>query len=671
MHTPAPLPLVFLGPSLRIEAARRLCPAEYHPPVRRGDLDRLAGRTPRRIAIVDGAFHHSLAVTPNEVLRALDAGHRVYGAASMGALRAVELGYAGMIGVGQVFQLFASGRIDREDEVAVSFDPDTGQALSDALISMRAAFRRAAAAGLIDVETAAAAIAVAARLYYPSRTYRRVVEELPLAPARRGRLLRFLTTRATDLKAADTRALLRRLAREPAALPPPRPRTATAATLPPRPESGRAIPPLAALPPAPKAPGWTSVRTVPAARTNATLARLGTRFGVTRVADITGLDCIGIPCFSAVLPGLPPPGVSAYSGKSLDPEEARAGAQMEALEMALASDGRVPVRRATYDELAREAPALDPERLPIVGSETGDVRAMPFDWVIGWELVTGRPTWIPADAVYFRDGPLPPWRCTGNGLASGNCLVEALAHALAEVIERDAMTLHRLAVDYHHLPATMRRLGGRPREPRPPGLPLPTAPWYPFVDPRTLPGPLADAVTQIERAGAAVELRWVASDIAVPVVMCVIHEQHGSLMMTHGGSGAHPDATVAARRAVTEAVQSRATYIQGVREDLPEPAIAQNQRPGGGWFDPRAERIDFAALPSHAFGDVTADLRFMAEAVQRAGLRDILAVDLSHPELPFSVARVLVPGAEPLLDLNKRDRVSLGWRAHAVLDRRP
>ncbi|MGH2583698.1 MAG: YcaO-like family protein, partial [Dehalococcoidia bacterium] len=416
----------------------------------------------------------------------------------------------------------------------------------------------------------------------------------------------------------------------------------------------------------PKVPGWTSVRTVTAAQTDAVLARVRARFGVARVAEVTHLDTLGIPCYSAITPGI---GISAYSGKSLDREEARVGAQMEALEAALVYDRRVPARRATYEELAGEACALDPERLPIVGSEGRNLRTVAFDWVEGWDLRAGGAVWVPADAAYAPEAA-PPWYFSSNGLASGNCMAEALAHALAEVIERDAKTIQAVADEYAHLPALLRLLAGPPRVSPPDGYHEPPVLDYPWIDMGSLPDPLRDGVARIERAGAAVDLRWITSEIEVPVIQCLIHESHGPATMTHAGSGAHPDATVAARRAITEAAQSRATFIHGVREDLSSPALKVQETPCGGWFDARAPRVELATLPSHEFADVGDDLCFMAAALARAGLHEIIAVDLSHPELPFAVVRVIVPELEAPLEFSNRERIALGWRARRYLDSR-
>jgi ribosomal protein S12 methylthiotransferase accessory factor len=333
-------------------------------------------------------------------------------------------------------------------------------------------------------------------------------------------------------------------------------------------------------------------------------------------------------------------------------------------------DDRVPLRRACYATLVRSEAALDPERLPVVGSETRDLRRVALDWVSGWQLHTGDPVWVPADAVLFRDQPDPPWHLSSNGLASGNCLSEALAHAVAELIERDARTVQVLATEYDHLPHTLRLVAGPPRVSPPPGHATPPKLEYPFVDLESLPEPLLDAARQIHRSGAAVDLRWIASDVAVPVFDCLIYERQGESAMLHAGAGAHPDATVAARRALTEAAQSRATFIQGVREDLRSAAVRARDTPTGGWFDASVPRVDFADLPTQTFGDVVDDLRWMVAALERAGLSQVIAVDLSHPELPFAVARVIVPGLEAPLDLRKRDRVALGWRARRLFEPR-
>lgn len=162
---------VFLGPSLDRVTAQVRFPGVILPPAGRGDIDALLETRPRSIGIVDGRFMQSLAVSPKEVIRAIDAGVIVFGGASMGALRAAECARYGMIGVGRVFAMYANGEIDADDEVAIIYNPDTLVATSEPMVNIRLAMEQALATGCIDAATAVAAERVAKSMYFPDRTY--------------------------------------------------------------------------------------------------------------------------------------------------------------------------------------------------------------------------------------------------------------------------------------------------------------------------------------------------------------------------------------------------------------------------------------------------------------------------------------------------------------------
>ena len=164
------LPVVFLGPSLSAAKARGILEAEYLPPIKRSCIDALAGEPPA-IGIVDGEFFQSLAISPKEILRALERGVTVLGAASMGALRAVELQSFGMIGVGTVFELYRSGRVDAEDEVAVTYSPEDFRPTSEAMINIRVALERAEKRGVIDRPTRLRLTRIAKSIYFPERSW--------------------------------------------------------------------------------------------------------------------------------------------------------------------------------------------------------------------------------------------------------------------------------------------------------------------------------------------------------------------------------------------------------------------------------------------------------------------------------------------------------------------
>jgi TfuA protein len=204
--------LVFVGPSLPISKAQAVLPeARYLPPIRRGDLVAALKERPTIVGIIDGQFLHSLAVSPLEIFAAIHAGTTVLGAASMGALRAVEMSRFGMIGVGTIFRWFRDRRLVAEDELAVAYDPDTGSALSDALVNMRYAFSRAVAGNVIHRDTRRALIRIARGLYFPDRTYHSTIRlaEKTVPRIELYRLRLWLRHRSPDLKAEDALRLLR------------------------------------------------------------------------------------------------------------------------------------------------------------------------------------------------------------------------------------------------------------------------------------------------------------------------------------------------------------------------------------------------------------------------------------------------------------------------------
>lgn len=165
--------VIFVGPSLTPAARPRSASATWLPPIRRGDVDGLlsSGRRPEVCGIIDGEFHQSLAVSPREVLKLLDAGVHVLGSSSMGALRAAELCSFGMQGVGRIFQMYRDGEITSDDEVALCFEPESGRALSEPLVNIRCAVADLLRAGLLTSEHAAHIVEAASKLHYLDRRY--------------------------------------------------------------------------------------------------------------------------------------------------------------------------------------------------------------------------------------------------------------------------------------------------------------------------------------------------------------------------------------------------------------------------------------------------------------------------------------------------------------------
>lgn len=202
--------VVFLGPTLPLPQARAILQADYRPPAAQGDVYRAARTRPLAIGLVDGVFHSVPSVWHKEILWALSQGVHVFGASSMGALRAAELHPFGMVGVGRVFEDFRDGRLEADDEVALLHGPsETGWlTLSEALVDLRATLQAALSAGVLGPEQAAALTALAQGLHYTERSWERL---LPLAAGQGldvARLQAWLPTGRVARKQADAIELL-------------------------------------------------------------------------------------------------------------------------------------------------------------------------------------------------------------------------------------------------------------------------------------------------------------------------------------------------------------------------------------------------------------------------------------------------------------------------------
>jgi len=205
--------VVFLGPTLSHDDARDVLDAEYRPPAAHGDVLRIALRRPKAIGLVDGVFERVPAVWHKEILFALSEGVHVYGAASMGALRAAELDAFGMRGVGTVYRAYADGVLEDDDEVAVAHaGTEHGfRALSDAMVDVRATLAAAVGAGVIHEGTADGLVARIKSTFYAERA---LVAALDRADEEHELLRAWLPGRRVERKREDALELLRAIRRD-------------------------------------------------------------------------------------------------------------------------------------------------------------------------------------------------------------------------------------------------------------------------------------------------------------------------------------------------------------------------------------------------------------------------------------------------------------------------
>ncbi len=399
-----------------------------------------------------------------------------------------------------------------------------------------------------------------------------------------------------------------------------------------------------------------------------TLARIRPHFlraGITRIADITGLDRIGIPVFSAVCPRSNDT-LSVYNGKGATPTDARTSAAMEAIERFSAGLPRHPSLIASYAELEEAGiPAVSPRDYNLTLSRHYR-DGLPISWLAAWDMLRREEVLVPHCSVIY--GPSyhePPAFeiATTNGLASGNSLEEALCHGLCELVERDAMTLATLISG--QLPRALEQTQGPSPE-----LAL-LRNLNPHVDMETLPDCAMELIDRFRAADLSIRLVCIGSDLGLPTFLAQVAEDLGpTLSSRHWGFGCHPDAGVAVTRAITECAQSRAVDIQAVREDisLSTEEVSRHrihvQRAVAGDLDswswkPTSCLTDWSTIPSFRSGDVVQDLDFILDRLVAAGIDSVLAVDLSPPQIPVSVVRTIVPALESYAV----DRCKLGPRA--------
>jgi ribosomal protein S12 methylthiotransferase accessory factor len=281
--------------------------------------------------------------------------------------------------------------------------------------------------------------------------------------------------------------------------------------------------------------------------------------GITRIANVTGLDTVGVPVVTVIRPNSR--SVSVSQGKGLDLPAARASGLMESVETYHAETMTLPLRLASYEELRYSFRLVEVGELPVTstGGFHPNLRVL---WCEGRDLLNEESVFVPYDLVHTDySWPRPAgsacFASSSNGLASGNHLLEAISHGICEVVERDATTLWRLRD----------RVA---RESR--GVDLGT------VDDAAC----RQVLEKFEQAGLGARVWETTTDVGIAAFACEIREKEFDPMRPippSSGMGCHPLRSIALVRALTEAAQSRLTLITGSRDDLGPDRYTQHSQP--------------------------------------------------------------------------------------------
>ena len=378
-----------------------------------------------------------------------------------------------------------------------------------------------------------------------------------------------------------------------------------------------------------------------------TLARttkLLPRIGVTRIANITDLDRVGIPVFSAIRPSAAAGAISIYSGKGVNETNARISAIMESFERCLAEQPEVSVNLSgvelntekvtdTYESLCESHPALYPDALllpqPVAGFTS-------LEWIMGDDLLNDVEVFVPANAVFHPYDPRSGnklMRSNTNGLASGNTIEEAILHGLLEVIERDSLSI----AEYTRNPGKEIVLSEED-------------------------GLNYQLKRKLEEAGINVKIWLLDSDIDIPTVVTALDDivlKDPALLVM--GAGSHLSPEIAVTRALTEAAQSRVVQIHGAREDTDREQVVRTfgydhmKRMNSYWYEDIG-RVHMDELEDSSSDTPAANIKTVLERLD--GIADgAIIVNLSRG-VDIPVIRAIIP----MFELYTLDRERKGDR---------
>ncbi|MGN0177392.1 MAG: YcaO-related McrA-glycine thioamidation protein [Methanobrevibacter sp.] len=353
--------------------------------------------------------------------------------------------------------------------------------------------------------------------------------------------------------------------------------------------------------------------------------------GITRIADITDLDRIGLPVFTAIRPTAEDGAISIYGGKGISKDHAKASAMMEGFERYSAEKQETDKTTiATINEISQKGEYIDPKSLNLPSKyEKKDISSIPLEWSLANDLITGHKYYIPSNAVfhpYNQENNLNSlFKSNTNGLASGNVIDEAILHGIFEVIERDAWSIFEL-----------------------------THKNYSQINLDSIKSKLINkTLEKFESNGIKIKLIDFTADIKIPTIAAsaddTITKDAGLLTL---GMGTHLDPEIAILRALTEVAQSRATQINGAREDTVRADFAREagyermKRINKYYFREEKKQISLQDIENKSTTSINEDLDIVKEELIANEIKQILYTNLTRPELDVSVVRVIIPEME-------------------------
>jgi len=368
-------------------------------------------------------------------------------------------------------------------------------------------------------------------------------------------------------------------------------------------------------------------RAIPPERTIANVEGKLRRAGVTRIAEITHLDRLGIPVYSAIRPGAAEGSVSIYAGKGATKSQAKASAMMEAFERYSAEinvEDAQMFETGLYGEMEG---AINPETL-ILPQQSYKADTTRLDWVKTVDVTDDEEYLAPVNAIYhpyIPRGGAVLFKSNTNGLASGNRIEEAVYHGITEVVERDAWSIFE----------AKKKCRGE------------------VVCDGTENPLIRDMLHKFDQSEIEVKLLDLTADVDITTIAAVADDtvlRDPALLSL--GVGTHLNPEVAVIRALTEVAQSRATQIHGTREDtnravfMRKAGYERMKRINKHWFSDSHKLIDISHIKDKSKPTFKEDIETCVNILKKNGFDKIYYTNLTRREIEIPVARVIIPGME-------------------------
>lgn len=357
--------------------------------------------------------------------------------------------------------------------------------------------------------------------------------------------------------------------------------------------------------------------------------------GVTRLADVTGFDRIGIPVYNSIKPAVN--GSCCQHGKGLTRKASKISALMESFERHFALETLVPSFVDTYDHVKDQYPVIPLDRMLLARSNLFH-ETLPIHWALGWDIMNNCETAAPLATVELagkrtlsRDYSTGHFQVSSNGYASGFHLLEALSQGLIEVVERDAITCNNF----------QSYAGNR---------------FFPvnLVNIDSIQSDIIQSlVEQFRSADIEPALFDCTVDTNIPTFNCYLFDKKNpSYMLTHG-MGSSCNYLTAMSRAMTEAAQSRAVFNSGERDFAfrEEYEILQMKSSSllYGEFQSLKSTVDFSETEPIQHDTYEEIVAHCLDKLRNVGIKQCLVFQMTPEDMEIVVAKVIIPGMEGIL----------------------